>query len=85
MTMRQRGPDAGTGAALLFVGLLVSGCAPPVASVAPSLPPGPPPEDLRFANEWPSPNGDLYNTRVAHSTISSANVSQLGIAWTLPL
>jgi len=85
MTMRQSGPDAGTGAALLFVCLLVSGCAPPVASVAPSIPPGAPPEDVRFANEWPSPNGDLYNTRVAHSTISSANVSQLGIAWTLPL
>jgi len=35
--------------------------------------------------EWPSPNGNLYNTRVAHATISSANVAQLKIAWTIPL
>lgn len=42
-------------------------------------------EDIKYANEWPSPNGDLYNTRVAHTTISSANVSKLGVAWTFPL
>ena len=55
------------------------------ANAATSVPPGAPAEDTRYANEWPSPNGDLYNTRVAHSTITSANVSKLGIAWTLPL
>ena len=55
------------------------------ASVATSVPPGAPAEDVRYANEWPAPNGDLYNTRVAHATISSTNVSKLGIAWTLPL
>src|SRR6185312_4170124 len=55
------------------------------ASAAPSVPPGAPTEDIRYADEWPSPNGNLYNTRVAHSTISSANVAKLGIAWTLPL
>ena len=33
----------------------------------------------------PAPNGDLYNTRVAHSTISSTNVAKLGVAWTVPL
>src|SRR5437588_5769706 len=55
------------------------------ASVAPSVPPGAPAEDVRYANEWPAPNGDLYNTRVAHTTISAANVATLGIAWTLPL
>jgi outer membrane protein assembly factor BamB len=49
------------------------------------VPPGAPAEDVRDANEWPAPNGDLYNTRVAHTTISSANVSTLGVAWTLPL
>jgi glucose dehydrogenase len=42
-------------------------------------------EDITYANEWPSPNGDLYNTRVAHTTISSANVSKLGVAWTFQL
>jgi hypothetical protein len=75
----------GAAVVLTFALVLLSSCAPPVGRVAPPLPPGAPPEDARFASEWPSPNGDLYNTRVAHSTISSANVSQLGIAWTLPL
>jgi hypothetical protein len=55
------------------------------ASIATSVPPGAPPEDVRYATEWPAPNGDLYNRRVAHSTISSKNVSKLGIAWTIPL
>ena len=55
------------------------------APSAASVPPGAPVEDVCYASEWPSPNGDLYNTRVAHSTISSANVSKLGIAWTIPL
>ncbi len=55
------------------------------ASVAASVPPGAPAEDVRYAREWPAPNGDLYNRRDAHSTISSKNVSKLGIAWTVPL
>jgi outer membrane protein assembly factor BamB len=42
-------------------------------------------EDVCYATEWPSPNGNLYNTRVAHSTISSTNVAKLRIAWTVPL
>jgi outer membrane protein assembly factor BamB len=42
-------------------------------------------EDICYATEWPSPNENLYNTRVAHSTIASTNVSKLGIAWTIPL
>jgi outer membrane protein assembly factor BamB len=58
---------------------------PSAASVATSVPPGAPVEDVRYAKEWPAPNGDLYNTRVAHSTIASTNVSKLGIAWTIPL
>jgi outer membrane protein assembly factor BamB len=59
------------------------------ASVPPSLaafvPRGAPAEDVRYFNEWPSPNGDLYNTRAAHSTISAGNVAKLTTAWTLPL
>ncbi len=59
------------------------------ASVPPSLsgsvPPGAPVEDIRYFNEWPSPNGGLYNTRDASSSISSANVTSLKVAWTLPL
>jgi glucose dehydrogenase len=61
----------------------------PAAAVPPSLaasvPPGAPEEDIRYFNEWPSPNNGLYNTRVATSTISSTNVSKLKVAWTLPL
>jgi outer membrane protein assembly factor BamB len=35
--------------------------------------------------QWPSPNSDLCNTRVGPSGISSANVSTLRVAWTVPL
>ena len=78
---------------------MATGCSPtstaprasptPAASVPPSLaasvPSGAPEEDIRYFNEWPSPNNGLYNTRVATSTISSTNVSKLKVAWTLPL
>jgi len=38
------------------------------------------------AAPWPLENGDLANTRVTHgAAISSTNVSQLGVAWTMPL
>jgi outer membrane protein assembly factor BamB len=60
-------------------------CNTPTATGATSVPPGAPAEDVCYATEWPAPNGDLYNTRVAHSTIASTNVSKLGVAWTVPL
>src|SRR5260370_9770294 len=60
-------------------------CNSSAAASAPSVPPGAPVEDVSYATEWPSPNQNLYNTRVAHSTIASTNVSKLGIAWTIPL
>src|SRR3989440_5224325 len=60
-------------------------CNPSAAASAPSVPPGAPVEDVSYATEWPSPNQNLYNTRVAHSTIASTNVSKLGMAWTIPL
>src|ERR1700736_5322652 len=60
-------------------------CNPSAAASATSVPPGAPVEDVSYATEWPSPNQNLYNTRVAHSTIASTNVSKLGIAWTIPL
>jgi outer membrane protein assembly factor BamB/cytochrome c5 len=38
------------------------------------------------AAAWALPNGDLANTRVTHrSSISSATVRRLGVAWTTPL
>src|SRR5258708_40053585 len=60
-------------------------CNTSAAASATSVPPGAPVEDVSYATEWPSPNQNLYNTRVAHSTIASTNVSKLGIAWTIPL
>ena len=91
-TLKRRGRWIGGAATLaLAVPLSLSSAPHPMtraalaASASPSVPPGAPAEDIRYANEWPSPNGDLYNTRAAHSTISSANVAKLGVAWTLPL
>ena len=60
-------------------------CNPSAAVGATSVPPGAPVGNVSYATEWPSPNQNLYNTRVAHSTIASTNVSKLGIAWTIPL
>jgi len=60
-------------------------CNTSTATGATSVPPGTPVEDVSYATEWPSPNQNLSNTRVAHSTIASTNVSKLGIAWTIPL
>src|SRR6202011_2629536 len=59
-------------------------CSTAPQAKAPPVPRAPM-EDIKYANEWPAPNGDLYNTRVGHTTISSANVSKLGAAWTFPL
>jgi outer membrane protein assembly factor BamB len=52
---------------------------------AAAVPPGAPPEDITYAIEWPAPNADEYNTRVAHATITSKNVSKLGVAYTVPI
>ena len=62
---------------------LLSCSGAPQARTSPA--PRSPIEDITYANEWPSPNGDLYNTRVAHTTISSSNVSKLAVTWTVPL
>jgi alcohol dehydrogenase (cytochrome c) len=34
---------------------------------------------------WTAPDADLASTRYVASTITSANVSKLGVAWTMPL
>ena len=89
---KSRSTRGGIKAALALAVLLSLSSAPSAmehtasaASVATSVPPGAPAEDVRYATEWPSPNGDLHNRRVAHTTISAANVSKLGVAWTIPL
>ena len=48
-------------------------------------PDGAPSEASDFAKEWPTPNGDLANRRVATSEIDSGNVDDLGVAWTVPI
>jgi outer membrane protein assembly factor BamB len=50
------------------------------------VPSGAPSELSDFADQWPAPNQDLGNHRVAtSSTIDSSNVKQLGVAWTVPI
>ncbi len=45
-----------------------------------------PPEYTDYANDWPTQNGNLSNTRAsASTTIDSSNVTTLGIAWSYPL
>jgi hypothetical protein len=34
---------------------------------------------------WSAPNADLQNTRAIDSSITSANVSKLRVAWRIPL
>jgi outer membrane protein assembly factor BamB len=50
------------------------------------VPKGAPSELSSFSDQWPAPNQDLANRRVATgSKIDSGNVSQLGVAWTVPI
>jgi alcohol dehydrogenase (cytochrome c) len=97
--LKRPGTGRGFVAALVLVALLaacggspsVQGTPTPLpcntsaATSATSVPPGASVADVSSATEWPSPNQNLYNTRVAHSTIASTNVSKLKIAWTIPL
>jgi outer membrane protein assembly factor BamB len=50
-----------------------------------AVPDGAPAEASSFADEWPTPNGDLGNRRVATSDIDAGNVDELGVAWTVPI
>ncbi len=60
--------------AALLVGCSDRGATPPD--------PGIPPEVLAHADDWPLPGRDYSNSRAtSHSTISSANVARLGVAW----
>jgi len=95
--LKQPGTWRGCVAVLVLAALLAGGspsaqgtsapllCNTSAAASATSVPPGAPVEDICDTTQWPSPNENLYNTRVAHSTIASTNVSKLGIAWTIPL
>jgi alcohol dehydrogenase (cytochrome c) len=44
-----------------------------------------PPATAQPAAGWTQPDADLASTRYVASAITSANVSKLGVAWTMPL
>ncbi len=68
--------------AIVLVTIAVSACGGGDESAVPD---GAPEEASSFADEWPTPNGDLGNRRVATSEIDSGNVADLGVAWTVPI
>ena len=65
-----------------FVALALVSCG---GSNKSGVPDGAPGELSSFSDEWPAPNQDLGNRRVATSKIDSSNVDQLGVAWTIPI
>jgi outer membrane protein assembly factor BamB len=84
-----------TGAALLVAAGLIAACSSsggssPRALACPSKRGTPvtgtaPPAAGRPAAGWTQPDADLASTRYVASAITSANVSKLGVAWTVPL
>jgi outer membrane protein assembly factor BamB/mono/diheme cytochrome c family protein len=91
------GVPAGTGLIVLLVGLValvVAGCGggnkkatTSSTATTPTTPGGTPTTNTPAvaAAGWTLPNGDLANTRSVSSQIRSSNVSQLGVAWTVPI
>ena len=87
--------SAVAGAALVVaVGLIAGGCSSSSGSsstLACSSKPGTavtgtaPAATGRAAAGWTQPGADLANTRYVASAITSADVSKLGVAWTVPL
>jgi outer membrane protein assembly factor BamB len=68
---------------LSFLAFVVAACGGGSSSGVPS---GAPKELSSFSGEWPAPNQDLANGRLATSSkIDSGNVSHLGVAWSIPI
>ena len=45
-----------------------------------------PPEITQYANDWPTPQGNLSNHRAAaNAAINSSNVASLEVAWSFPI
>lgn len=45
-----------------------------------------PPELTQYANDWPTPQGNIRNQRAAaNATIRSSNVASLEVAWSFPI
>jgi len=96
-TIRGRRPALAGAVLVIAVGLIAGGCSSSgsssnsssalacpskrgaaVSGTAPSA-------TGRPAAGWTQPNADLASTRYVTSAITSSNVSQLGVAWTMPL
>jgi alcohol dehydrogenase (cytochrome c) len=93
-----RGPAVAGAVLVLAAGLIAGGCSSSSSSTSSSLacptkpatavtgtaggPAGPGDQP---AAGWTQPGADLANTRDVASTITSSNVKQLGVAWTVPL
>jgi alcohol dehydrogenase (cytochrome c) len=94
-TTGPRRPALVTAALVAAAGLIVGGCSSSSSSspgtlACPSKPgtavTGTAPAATgRPAAGWTEPGADLANTRDVASAITSANVSKLGVAWTVPL
>jgi outer membrane protein assembly factor BamB len=55
------------------------------ATPTPSLP-AMPPEITQYANDWPTPQGNLFNQRAnLNATIQASNVTSLDVAWSFPV
>ena len=82
---------------VVAAGLIAGGCSSSSSSssslACPSKPAtavtgtagGPAGPGVRPAAGWTQPGADLANTRDVASAITSSNVKQLGVAWTVPL
>ncbi|MCW2953983.1 MAG: cytochrome c class [Conexibacter sp.] len=79
---------------VVLAALVVAGCggggkkSSTTSSTAAGTTPGGTPATIpatTAAAGWTMPNGDLGNTRSVTSQIRSSNVSQLGVAWTVPI
>jgi outer membrane protein assembly factor BamB len=75
----------GTRIRILLLGVFALALASCGGSNKSGVPDGAPDELSSFSDEWPAPNQDLGNRRVATSKIDSGNVDQLGVAWTIPI
>jgi outer membrane protein assembly factor BamB len=75
----------GTRIRILLLGFFALALASCGGSNKSGVPDGAPGELSSFSDEWPAPNQDLGNRRVATSKIDSGNVDQLGVAWTIPI
>jgi glucose dehydrogenase len=91
-----RRPVVAGAAFVVAAGLIAGGCSSSSTSSGPSTVACPskhgaavtgtaPAATGRPAAGWTLPGADLANTRYVASAITSANVSKLGVAWTVPL